>query len=42
MEGELPAAVGYGVTSNPIRDLSYDSLFAVVDVATPKFNIKAA
>merc|ERR1712122_116312 len=25
--------VGYGITSDPIRDLSYDSLFAAVDIS---------
>merc|ERR1712141_818349 len=33
MEGEQPTTVGYGITSDPIRDLSYDSLFAAVDIA---------
>ena len=33
MEGEQPTTVGYGITSDPIRDLSYDSLFAAVDIS---------
>merc|ERR1711884_595807 len=33
MEGEQPPTVGYGITSDPIRDLSYDSLFAAVDIS---------
>merc|ERR1719210_1953776 len=31
MQGAQPTTVGYGITSDPIRDLSYDSLFAAVD-----------
>merc|ERR1712117_945560 len=30
MEGSQPTTVGYGITSDPIRDISYDSLFAAV------------
>jgi len=33
MEGEQPTTIGYGITSDPIRDLSYDSLFAAVDIS---------
>merc|ERR1719215_471219 len=33
MEGAQPTTVGYGITSDPIRDLSYDSLFAAVDLS---------
>merc|ERR1711992_181458 len=33
MQGAQPTTVGYGITSDPIRDLSYDSLFAAVDVS---------
>merc|ERR1712012_1188444 len=33
MEGEVPTTVGYGITSDPIHDLSYDSLFAAVDLS---------
>jgi len=33
MEGEQPTTVGYGITSDPIRDLAYDSLFAAVDIS---------
>ena len=33
MEGEQPTAAGHGITSDPSRDLSYDSLFAAVDVS---------
>merc|ERR1719208_674242 len=33
MEGAPPTTVGYGITSDPIRDLSYDSLFAAVDLS---------
>merc|ERR1719492_386629 len=32
-EGAQPTTVGYGITSDPIRDLSYDSLFAAVDIS---------
>jgi len=30
MEGEQPTTVGYGITSDPIRGCSFDSLFAAV------------
>merc|ERR1712038_1368376 len=33
MEGTKPTTVGYGLTSDPIRDCSYDSLFAAVGIA---------
>merc|ERR550532_2970915 len=33
MEGEKPTKVGYGITSDPIRECSYDSLFAAVGIA---------
>merc|ERR1712012_131582 len=33
MEGAQPTTVGYGITSDPIHDLSYDSLFAAVDLS---------
>merc|ERR1712079_734010 len=33
MEGEQPTTVSYGITSDPIRDLSYDSIFAAVDIS---------
>merc|ERR1712117_90343 len=33
MQGAQPTTVGYGITSDPIRDLSYDSLFAAVDIS---------
>merc|ERR1719195_988498 len=33
MEGVQPTTVGYGITSDPIRDLTYDSLFAAVDIS---------
>ena len=33
MDGAKPTAVGYGVTSDPIRGCSYDSLFTDVEVA---------
>merc|ERR1719480_445948 len=33
MEGVQPTTVGFGITSDPIRDLSYDSLFAAVDLS---------
>merc|ERR1711963_869960 len=33
MEGSKPTAVGYGITSDPIRGCSYDSLFAAVGIA---------
>merc|ERR1711884_721961 len=33
MEGEQPTTVGYGITSDPIRDLSYGSLFAAVNLS---------
>jgi len=33
MEGVQPTIVGYGITSDPIRDISYDSLFAAVGLS---------
>merc|ERR550532_422587 len=33
MEGERPTTVGYGITSDPVRDCSYDSLFAAVSLS---------
>merc|ERR1719471_590273 len=33
MQGAQPTTVGYGITSDPIRDLSYDSLFAAVGIS---------
>merc|ERR1719210_2218690 len=33
MDGVQPTIVGYGITSNPIRECSYDSLFAAVGIA---------
>merc|ERR1719346_284397 len=33
MEGAKPTTVGYGITSDPIRECSYDSLFAAVGIA---------
>merc|ERR1712154_673798 len=33
MDGVQPTTVGYGITSDPIRDCSYDSLFAAVGLA---------
>merc|ERR1712073_300597 len=33
MQGAQPTTVGYGITSDPIRNLSYDSLFAAVDIS---------
>merc|ERR1712038_279874 len=33
MGGTKPTTVGYGLTSDPIRDCSYDSLFAAVGIA---------
>lgn len=33
MDGVKPAVVGYGVTSDPIRDCSFDSLLAAVDIS---------
>lgn len=33
MEGAQPTTVGYGITSDPIRDISYDSLFAAVGIS---------
>merc|ERR1712241_1577003 len=33
MDGVQPTTVGYGITSDPIRECSYDSLFAAVQVA---------
>merc|ERR1711963_727209 len=32
-DGAQPTTVSYGITSDPIRDLSYDSLFAAVDLS---------
>jgi len=32
-DGAQPTTVGYGITSDPIRELSYDSLFAAVDLS---------
>merc|ERR1712117_466490 len=33
MEGAQPTTVGYGITSDPIRDVSYASLFAAVGIS---------
>merc|ERR1711884_137304 len=33
MEGTKPTFVGYGITSDPIRECSYDSLFAAVAIS---------
>merc|ERR1719336_1963697 len=33
MEGERPTTIGYGITSDPIRDCSYDSIFAAVGLS---------
>merc|ERR1719492_505255 len=33
MEGVQPTTVGYGITSDPIRDASFDSLFAAVNLS---------
>merc|ERR1719330_1589411 len=33
MDGVQPTIVGYGITSDPIRECSYDSLFAAVELA---------
>merc|ERR1719330_2106623 len=33
MDGVQPTTVGYGITSDPIRECSYDSLFAAVELA---------
>merc|ERR1712117_321236 len=33
MEGERPTTIGYGITSDPIRDCSYDSLFAAAGLS---------
>merc|ERR1719429_310897 len=33
MEGVQPTTVGYGITSDPIRDASFDSLFAAVGLS---------
>merc|ERR1712241_923933 len=33
MDGTQPTTVGYGITSDPIRECSYDSLFAAVEIA---------
>merc|ERR1712079_527090 len=33
MQGAQPTTVGFGITSDPIRNLSYDSLFAAVDIS---------
>merc|ERR1719361_2415149 len=32
-DGAQPTTVGYGITSDPIRGVSYDSLFAAVDLS---------
>jgi len=32
-DGAQPTTVGYGITSDPIRDVSYDSLFAAVSLS---------
>merc|ERR1712038_1575819 len=33
MDGVQPATVGYGITSDPVRECSYDSLFAAAELA---------
>merc|ERR550532_3258900 len=33
MEGSQPSVIGYGITSDPVRECSYDSLFAAVGIA---------
>merc|ERR1719412_3275385 len=33
MDGVQPTTVGYGMTSDPIRDCSYDSIFAAVELS---------
>merc|ERR1712241_985066 len=33
LEGAQPTTVGYGITSDPIRDVSYDSIFAAVGLS---------
>merc|ERR1712241_1015550 len=33
MDGVQPTTVGYGITSDPVRECSYDSLFAAVELA---------
>merc|ERR1712038_1253512 len=33
MDGVQPTTVGYGITSDPIRECSYDSLFAAAELA---------
>merc|ERR1712242_309800 len=33
MEGSQPSTVGYGITSDPVRECSYDALFAAVGIA---------
>merc|ERR1719210_2248937 len=33
MEGAQPSTVGYGITSDPIQDISFDSLFAAVGIS---------
>jgi len=33
MEGAKPTTVSYGITSDPIRNISYDTLFAAVDLS---------
>merc|ERR1719150_3307917 len=33
MDGVQPTTVGYGITSDPIRECSYDSLFAAVEIS---------
>merc|ERR1712117_128665 len=33
MEGSQPSTVGYGITSDPVRECSYDALWAAVGIA---------
>merc|ERR1711879_785689 len=33
MEGSKPSIVGYGITSDPVRECSYDALFTAVGIA---------
>merc|ERR1719219_81767 len=33
MEGATPTTIGYGITSDPIRDVSFDNLFAATELA---------
>merc|ERR1719277_2006551 len=33
MEGAQPTTVGYGITSDPVREISFDSLFAAVGLS---------